>query len=145
MTIAPLISLLQSTDAIASLLARAVHDPDQAAAVYDSELPRGSKIPAIVIHRYGGTHDQDMSGPVDAQEDNFQLDIYGDTSGTKEAIVQACRTLLTGFTGSLPDGTVVQGTYKEQDRDMPFLPNTTPDNRTYRTVLAFRFVSKAQV
>lgn len=143
MTIAPLIALLQATDTVSSLLAAAVNVPDpKPAAVYDSLLPRGYKLPAIVVHRYGGAHDQDFTGPIDCVEDNFQLDVYGDTSDAKEDIAQAARDLLTGYTGTLSDGTVVSGTYKEQDRDMPFLPNTAPENRTFRTVLAFRFISK---
>lgn len=143
MNIAPLISLLQGTGAVSSLLASAVNAPAPApAAVYDSVLPRGYKLPAIVVHRYGGVQEQDMSGPVDIREDSFQLDVYANQSAVKESATDACRTLLTGYTGTLEDGTVVLGTYLDQDRDMPFLPNANPDNTVFRGLLAFRFISK---
>lgn len=135
MTLSSLITLLQQTSAISSLLSGPT-------AVYESVLPRGYKLPAIAAHRYGGAHDQDMAGPIDAVEDNFQVDIYADTSAAKESIRKACKDLLNGFVGVLTDGTVVMGTYLERDMDMPFLPNASPDNIAFRTVLAFRFVSK---
>ena len=143
MKTAPLITLLQSTESISSLLTQTVTGPHpRPAAVYKQVLPRGYKLPAIVVHRYNGTHDQDMSGPIDIREDNFQLDIYGDTQDDCDAVTDASRDFLTGFTGTLPDDTVVTGTYLEQDRDMPFLPNADVKSLAFRAMLGFRFVSK---
>jgi Protein of unknown function (DUF3168) len=130
MKAASLITLLTATDAVSSLLS-------SPGAVYNSVLPRGYKMPAIVVHRYNGSQDQDMTGPVDAREDSFQLDIYAGAADVCDAITDACRTLLTGFTS-----TEVQGTYLEQDRDMPFVSNANKESVGFRSLLGFRFVSK---
>jgi hypothetical protein len=143
MKTAALITLLQSTPAVSSLLSTAVNVPaPKPAAVYKQVLPRGYTLPAIVVHRYNGAREQDMSGPVDIREDNFQLDVYGDTDGDCDAATDAARSFLTGFTGTLADGTVVTGTYLEQDRDMPFLPNADVKSLAFRSLLGYRFVTK---
>ena len=138
MTASSLIALLQATPEIASLLGTYQSAP----AVHLQVMPRGYKFPAIVVHRYMGTRDQDFQGPVSVEESNFQLDIYGDTATDCEAVTDACRTFLTGYTGTLADGTVVQGTYKEQDRDMPFLANADIKSLAFRSLLGFRFVTQ---
>lgn len=138
-----LITLIQTTGAISSLLAKAVNVPDpKPAAVYAQVLPRGYKLPAIVVHRYNGGQDQSMQGPIDVREDNFQLDIYGGTATDCDAVTDASRKYLTGLTGTLADGTVVRCAYLEQDRDLPFLPNADTTSLAFRSMLGFRFVTK---
>lgn len=138
-----LITLLQTTGSISSLLSTTVSGTQpRPAAVYKQVLPRGYTLPAIVVHRYNGSRDQSMKGPVDIREDNFQIDVYGDTPDDCDAATDASRDLLTGFTGTLADGTVVQGAYLEQDRDMPFLSNADTKSLAFRSLLGFRFVTK---
>lgn len=137
-----LVTLLQETTEVSSLLTVSVQGPaPRPAAIYKQVLPRGFNLPAIVVHRYNGTRDQDLGGPVDAREDNFQLDIYGDTQDDCDAATDACRELLVGFTGTLDDGTVIQGCYLDQDRDMPFLPNADTKGLAFRALLGLRFIS----
>lgn len=107
-----------------------------------SVLPRGYKLPAIAIHRYGGGQDYDFAGPVDISEDQIQLDIYGDTADDCDQVTEAVRALLIGFTGALSDGTVVQACYLERDMDMPFLPHADSKGIANRSTLGFRVVSK---
>lgn len=109
--------------------------------VYRGVLPRGYTLPAVAVHRYNGTQDYDMNGPVGIREDFIQVDAYGDTAVDCETTAAAVRSLFVGFTGALPDGTVVQGVFLERDMDMPFLPHADSKAISYRSVLGFRIVS----
>lgn len=109
--------------------------------VFKSVLPRGYTLPAIAIHRYGGTQDYEYDGPIGVREDQVQLDAYGDTAEQAQQVVKAVRALLVGFAGTLPDGTVVQAMYLERDMDMPFLPHADSKGIANRSVLGFRVVS----
>ena len=110
--------------------------------VYENELPRGYKLPAIAVHQYGGNQDYDFSGPVDINEDQLQLDCYGPDSLTCRQTMRAARKLLEAYVGTLPDGTVVQGFYKERDQAMPFLPHADQKGIANRWTVGFRVVKK---
>ena len=110
--------------------------------VYENELPRDYKLPAIAVHQYGGTQDYDLSGPLDIHEVQVQLDCYGKDSGSCRAVVDAARELLKGYVGTLPDGTVVEAVFLERDMALPFLPNADAKSIANRWTLGFRVVSK---
>lgn len=129
-----LVSLLSGDSSITALLSAPT-------AISEQALPRGFALPAIVVHRYNGGQDQAFDGPSGVREDNFQIDVYGLTADQCDAITDACRVLLTGYSGTLSDGTAVQGCYLEQDRDMPFLPNADIKSLAFRSLLGFRFVT----
>jgi Protein of unknown function (DUF3168) len=109
--------------------------------VYQSVLPRGYILPAIAIHRYGGSQDYEYAGPVGVREDQIQLDAYGETAESLQQVSEAIRSLLVPYVGTLPDGTVVQACYLERDMDMPFLPNADTKGIANRSTLGFRVVS----
>lgn len=134
-----LVTLLLSTSTVTTLLADA---KGGGKAVYEQMLPRAYKLPAIAVHRYGGVSEQTFGGPINLREDNLQIDCYGDTAADCDAVTDACRTLLNGFAGTLAGGTVVVGTFLEQDRDMPFLPNADVSSMAFRSLLGFRIVSQ---
>jgi hypothetical protein len=140
MTLASLMALITATESISGQLAPA--PITGLPSVFNSVLPRAYKLPAIAVHRYAGAWDQDFLGPNTTREDSFQLDIYGSNGDTAQAVIDACRTFFTGFTGTLSDGTVVLGAYLEQDRDMPFLPNADTQSMAFRSLLCFRFVTQ---
>ncbi|HZP06773.1 MAG TPA: hypothetical protein VFB43_17875 [Terracidiphilus sp.] len=143
MKAAALVELLQANETLIALLAQATNVPDpKPPAVYQDVLPRGFQMPAIVVHRYTGVREQTFAGPVNAREDNFQIDVYGDTPADRDAVLDVTRDLLVGYAGTLPDETVVMGTYLEQDRDMPYLPNADAKSLAYRSLLGLRFVTK---
>jgi hypothetical protein len=124
------ISLLKATPAVSVIVADRV---------YKKVLPRGYSFPAIVVHRYGGTQDYEFAGPVGVREDQIQIDTYD--SGDGEALASVVRTFLSAYTGTLPDGTIVQGCFLERDMDMPFLPNADTKGIANRSTLGFRVVS----
>jgi hypothetical protein len=109
--------------------------------IYKSVLPRGYVLPALAIHRYGGTQDYSYAGPIRLREDQIQVDCYADDAETAQQVAAAVRSALAGFTGALNDGTVVQGCYLERDMDMPFMPHADQKGIANRTLLGFRVVS----
>jgi hypothetical protein len=112
--------------------------------IYKSVLPRGYKLPAIAVHRYGNTQDYNFAGPINTQEDQVQLDCYAGDAATAQQVAAAVRALLTSYVGTLPDGTVVTACYLERDMDMPFLPHADSKGIADRTLLGFRVVSVSQ-
>lgn len=117
--------------------------------VYEGELPRGYKLPAVAVHQYNGNQDSDFSGPVDDREDFIQFDIYGSTAVAARTLKAAIRALfvgsreIPGFLGTLPDGTVVEGIFLERDMDLPFLPHADQKGIANRTTLGIRVTSAA--
>ena len=111
---------------------------------YENEFPRGFVLPAVVVHQYGGNQDYDFTGPIDITEDQVQVDCYAQDSSGCRALRLSVKDLLEAFTGTLPDGTVVQAMYKERDLAMPFLPNANTKGIANRWTLGFRVVSARQ-
>lgn len=124
--------LLTSNPAVSGLVA---------ARVYKSELPRGYVLPAIAIHRYGGTREYQADGPIALREDQIQLDCYAQDAETAQQVAEAVKALLDPFTGVLPDGSVVRACYIERDMDMPFLPHADAKGIANRSMLGYRVVS----
>jgi hypothetical protein len=108
---------------------------------YKNALPRGYRLPALAIHRYGGNLDYDMAGPNSESEDQIQIDIYGDTPDDCQAASEAVRALLAPFVGTLSDGSRVQACYLERDMDMPYLPHADAKGIANRASLGFKVVS----
>jgi len=127
-----LIAVLNANTAVNALVA---------GRVYKSELPRGYLLPAIAMHRYGGTQDYSFAGPIGVREDQIQIDCYAQDAATAQQVAGAVRAALAPFTGALTDGTVVQCCYLERDMDMPFLPHADQKGIANRTLLGFRVVS----
>ena len=113
-------------------------------AVYANELPRGYALPAIAVHRYGGSQEYEMAGPVGLREDQIQFDCYGATSDATQQVAEAVRSLLVAYVGTLSDGTVVRACYLERDMDMPFMPKADTKGIANRSLLGFRVVSVRQ-
>lgn len=128
------ISLLADQTSVTGLLS-------SAQIISKSVLPRGYTLPALAVHRYGGTQDYEYAGPTQVREDQIQIDIYGDTAEDAQQVAEAVRAVLVGFVGTLPDGTVVQAVYLERDMDMPFLPHADAKGIANRSMLGFRVVS----
>jgi hypothetical protein len=135
-----LITLLTSDEGLTSLVCAFGRNGEKPF-VTKSVLPRDYRLPAIAIHRYGGTQDYDLAGPVQNQEDQVQVDIYTRDADAGEQVSQAVRGILVGYVGTLPDGTVVKACYLERDMNMPFQANGDTKGVAFRTLLGFRIVS----
>lgn len=127
------ITLLTTTDSVSSLLS-------DTTAVFRSVLPRGYALPAIAVHRYNGTEETDMAGPIGLEEHFVQLDVYGNAPEDTETVAKAVRAILSRLVGTLPDGTTVQGSFLERDMDMTFLAKADTKGIAYRQCLGYRIV-----
>lgn len=131
-----MISLLSGNAGVSALVS---------ARIYKSELPRGFVLPALAVHRSGsGSKDYTFSGPTPIREDQIQIDAYGGDAETCQQVAEAVRIALIGYTGTLPDGTVVVACYLERDMDMPFLPHADQKGLANRSLLGFKMVSQGQ-
>jgi hypothetical protein len=108
--------------------------------IYKNRAPRGFKLPAIILHKYGGAQDYDFDGPVDISEAQIQADVYAADENGCGLMIAAIRSVLDGFVGTLPDGTVVQACYYEREMDMPFLAYGDQKSDTNRSLIGYRFV-----
>ena len=127
------ISLLTSNAGVSALVSTNV---------YKSVLPRGYTLPAVAIHRYGGSQEYQMDGPVRLREDQIQCDCYAEDPETAQEVAEAVRSVLVGYVGPLADGSVVRGCFLERDMDMPFLPHADSKGIANRALLGFRVVSE---
>lgn len=116
--------------------------PVPGSAVFRNELPRGYTLPAICVHGYGDSQDYDLTGPINLRESQVQVDVYGDTGADCSAVSEAVRALLIGYTGTLPDGTVVSLIKLERGMDMPFLPRADQKGIANRSMLGFRVITR---
>jgi len=128
-----IISLLKNDTGVAAVVS---------SRVYRDVLPRGYVFPAIVVHKYARAQEYQFSGPVDVAEDHIQIDAYGSTSAARDSAIDAATSLLIGYVGTLPDGTIVQTCMLEREMDMPFLAKADATGFAFRTLLGFRIVSK---
>jgi hypothetical protein len=108
--------------------------------VYANVLPRGYIVPAVVYHRFGVEQVYTFSGPESVVETSIQYDVYAADYATVRAVAEAVKAVLTPYTGTLGEGTVVQACYLEQDLEMPILPDATVKGVTYHVVLQYRVV-----
>lgn len=109
--------------------------------VHENELPRGYILPCAAAHQYGGTRESQMSGPVDPGDTQVQFDCYGRTGLEARQSAAAIRAALEGFTGTLPDGTVVQRTMMDRSQALPFLPNADQKGIANRWMIGFTFTT----
>lgn len=104
-------------------------------------LPRGFQFPAIVVHRYNGALEYEFAGPADTKETNVQFDVYGKTSDERDTLMESLTGLMDSFVGTLPDGTVVQGCFRERGpQELPYLPSAEQKGPGFRSAVGYRIV-----
>jgi hypothetical protein len=79
--------------------------------------PQGASLPFLVLSRVGTVDPYTMAGPLGIRESLFQIACYGTTYYASRLAAAAVRNLLNSYTGTLPDGTVVQSTILDKDWD----------------------------
>lgn len=106
------------------LLALAIADPTVSGLIgnrfYPFNLPEmsGDALPVTpaVTYRLVSTTDLNtLKGPVGCVQVRIQLDSWGATYTDARALTDALRTLLNGYTGTLPNGVVVQNIWRDSE------------------------------
>lgn len=82
--------------------------------------PQGTAIPFLVLSRVATTDTYAMAGTTGLRDGLFQIVAYASTYYPSRSIASTVRNLLKDYTGTLPDGTVVQSVMIEKDWDMQY-------------------------
>lgn len=85
-----------------------------------SYLPNGAQSPAVVIHTISTVPVITLESTLPLNEKRVQFDVYASSYYGTKAGVRALKALLQDFSGTLPDGTVVQSVLVGNDYDAPF-------------------------
>lgn len=97
-------------------------------------LPERPAYPSLTYQDIASRDAYTMDGK-SGQEKRVQFDAWSPRYRDCKAVTLALRNLLSGFVGTLPDGTRVLGTFRENEiDDWPF------DGRCYRITVDYRFL-----
>lgn len=105
--------------------------------VYDSVLSygRGWTFPALALREDTGSQEYDLAGAVDGRMDQYEISAYADTPQAADDLREAVRASLSGYSGTLPDGTKVTAIFIDRPMDLPFLPKANASGNASRKVL----------
>jgi Protein of unknown function (DUF3168) len=78
--------------------------------IYDTVLPRGYQLPAVVQHIAASHSDYTMQGSSPPEDITVQFDVYANTAASARAIREALEDVLQNFKGVLSGGSIVQAT-----------------------------------
>jgi hypothetical protein len=78
---------------------------------YFAQLPK-DKIPGWTYLVVSDPSDYTLQGAVELSGMRLQVDCYGSTAAQAITLAKAIDRLLSGYQGTLPDGTVVQGCFR---------------------------------
>jgi len=85
--------------------------------VYPSKLPQKPTLPAISYQRISGDRVHSTDGASGLARIQFQIDVWGSTYGSVDALFEAVRKRLDGYRGAV-GAIVTQGIFLERERDM---------------------------
>lgn len=108
-----LYGLLTSTDTVTANLG-------DRTSVFFNFVPRGAKIPCVVIHAVTSVPIVTLDATADLAPKRFQFDCYAADYFKSHQLSKSVFDLLKDFSGVLGDGTVVQACVVNNDFDMPF-------------------------
>ena len=111
-------------------------DKNGVAQAYWVLAPQGAKLPFLVLSRVGTTDPYTMAGTLGIRQGIFQISCYSASFLSSRTIAKQVRTLLENFTGTLPDGTVVQATFTSHDSDQKYEEGGT--GFTFGAILQFK-------
>jgi hypothetical protein len=92
-----------------------------ASRIYASQPPQLSAqaiLPAIVYKEIHGNGEVTMDGPDQLQYSRMQFDCFGKVYGDSKKLARALRQELEAFTGTLPDGTVIEHMQRDSETDL---------------------------
>jgi hypothetical protein len=82
--------------------------------------PQGTPYPVLVFSRIATSDIYTMEGTTGLRNSLFQIACYASTYYTSRVAAAVVRKLLQDYTGTLPDGTVVQSVMVEKDFDAQY-------------------------
>jgi hypothetical protein len=98
--------------------------------------PQGAKLPFLIFSRVSTSDVYTMAGGAGVRNSLIQIVCYATTYYNSRAIADAVRRFLTGYKGTLSDGTVVDSIFCDKDFDRQF--EEGGKGFIYSAVLQFR-------
>jgi hypothetical protein len=102
--------------------------------LYPVLVPEGSAFPCVSYQDISATSDYTLAG-AETQNKRIQFDVWATTYAQCKAVTKALRNALTGYSGTLLDGTRILGVFRVLELD-----DYEPETRTYRTMNDYRFL-----
>ena len=106
------------------------------ARMYPLILPDQAAFPAVTYQVVSSMEEQTLDGPTGIFTARVQVDAWSASYGETKAVAAAIRTLLDGFDGALPDGTVVANMWLADSPADSF----SPEPRLFRTQQDFKLI-----
>ncbi len=108
--------------------------------IYDTVLPRGYTLPAVVYHTVTAPGGYTMAGAANPSERTAQFDFYAGVATDAQLALKAVKAVLQNFKGILGGGTFVQATFWQMEMALPDSPDITPTAVGFRLMAHVRFV-----
>lgn len=105
--------------------------------IYPVRLPQTAAVPALLYRRETGGHDHVLTGSGGHALANFRLDCVADKYADVDALAEAVRQALQGFSGSMGDATV-RNVILEDEHDDYVAPLDGSDVGLFVTSLTYR-------
>jgi hypothetical protein len=99
---------------------------------YLAQLPVDAKLPSWTYQVVSDPSDYTLQNAVELGYMRMQVDCYGDTAAQSIILAKAIDRVLSGYLGTLPDGTIVQGCFRTNRID--FFDDSA---RNYRRMLEY--------
>lgn len=110
---------------------------------YENRIPSNkTELPCIVVRQYDGDVNYDMQGIAGVDSTFVELKVYGKNPAQCKTVTKAVRDILDDFTGTLSDGTVVQGCFHRGQSDDPYLTNIDGKDNAIRTLVRYEVIHK---
>lgn len=97
-----------------------------------AQLPQDQALPSWSYTTVADPTDYTLKGPVGLSERRIQIDCYGNTGAETITLASAIDAVLSGYMGTLPDGTHVQGCFHLNTMDV-----FDEESRTFRRMLEY--------
>jgi hypothetical protein len=108
--------------------------------IYDTVLPRGYTLPAVVYHTVTAPGGYTLQGSTNPSERTAQFDFYAAAAPDARLALKAVKAVLQNFKGILGGGTFVQATFWQMEMDLPDSPDTTTTAVGFRIMAHVLFV-----
>jgi hypothetical protein len=103
---------------------------------YLAQVPPNSALPTWTQATISDPVDYLLSGPDALGMRRIQIDVYGNAPADAVELASAIDKVLSGYAGTLPDGTRVQGCFRDNMLDV-----FDNEGRSYRRMLDYKIFS----
>lgn len=101
--------------------------------LYPVFVPENTAYPCISYQAVSATSEYALDGSSERTK-RLQFDVWGRNYADCKAVAAALDAVLDGFSGPLPDGTVILGAFRGVELDL-----SEQYSRTYRTMIEYTF------